>query len=221
MPFGEVSVLRILIADDHEVARKGIRALLEDHAGWEVCAEAKDGREAVELAGKLKPDVFLLDVGMPNLNGLDAARQILATMPEARILILTIHDSEQVVRETLAAGARGFLLKSDAGRDLVAAVEAVQQRRTFFTPKVAQMMLDGYLRPHESDAAEKCVLTPREREVIQLVAEGKTTKEVATALSLSVKTAETHRTNLMRKLDLHSIADLTLYAVRNGIVQVY
>jgi DNA-binding NarL/FixJ family response regulator len=216
-----LSVLRILVADDHEVARKGIRALLEDHAGWEVCAEAKDGREAVELAGRLKPDVFLLDVGMPNLNGLDAARQILAIMPEARILILTIHDSEQVVRETLAAGARGFLLKSDAGRDLVAAVEAVQQRRTFFTPKVAQMMLDGYLRPHESDATEKCVLTPREREVIQLVAEGKTTKEVATALSLSVKTAETHRTNLMRKLDLHSIADLTLYAVRNGIVQVY
>jgi len=213
-----LSALRILVADDHEVARKGIRALLEDHAGWEVCA---DGREAVEFAAKLKPDVFLLDVGMPNLNGLDAARQILAIMPEARILILTIHDSEQVVRETLAAGARGFLLKSDAGRDLVAAVEALQERRTFFTPKVAQMMLDGYLRPHESDAPEKCVLTPREREVIQLVAEGKTTKEVATALSLSVKTAETHRTNLMRKLDLHSIADLTLYAVRNGIVQVY
>lgn len=216
-----MSALRILVADDHEVARKGIRALLEDHPGWEVCAEARDGREAVELAGKLKPDVLLLDVGMPNLNGLDAARQILAIMPEARILILTIHDSEQVVRETLAAGARGFLLKSDAGRDLMAAVEAMQHRRTFFTPKVAQMMLDGYLRPQESEGSEKCVLTPREREVIQLVAEGKTTKEVATALSLSVKTAETHRTNLMRKLNLHSIADLTLYAVRNGIVQVY
>ncbi len=216
-----MSVLRILIADDHEVARKGIRALLEDHAGWEVCGEARDGREAVESASRLKPDVLLLDVGMPNLNGLDAARQILAMTPEARILILTVHDSEQVVREVLAAGARGFLLKSDAGRDLVAAVEALQHWRTFFTPKVAQMMLDGYLRPQESDASEKCVLTPREREVIQLVAEGKTTKEVATALNLSVKTAETHRTNLMRKLDLHSVADLTLYAVRNGIVQVY
>lgn len=214
-------MLRILVADDHEVARKGIRSLLEDHLGWEVCGEARDGREAVELAGRLKPDVLLLDIGMPNLNGLDAARQILASTPEARILILTIHDSEQVVREVLAAGARGFLLKSDAGRDLVAAVEALQHRRTFFTPKVAQMMLDGYLRPHESENSEKCVLTPREREVIQLVAEGKTTKEVATALSLSVKTAETHRTNLMRKLDLHSVADLTLYAVRNGIVQVY
>jgi len=216
-----LSVLRILIADDHEVARKGIRALLEDHAGWEVCGEARDGREAVESASRLKPDVLLLDVGMPNLNGLDAARQILATTPEARILILTVYDSEQVVREVLATGALGFVLKSDAGRDLVAAVEALQHRRTFFTPKVAQMMLDGYLQPQESDTSDKCVLTPREREVIQLVAEGKTTKEVAATLSLSVKTAETHRTNLMRKLDLHSIADLTLYAVRNGIVQVY
>jgi DNA-binding NarL/FixJ family response regulator len=216
-----LSALRILIADDHEVARKGIRALLESHAGWEVCAEARDGREAVECASRLKPDVLVLDIGMPNLNGLDAARQILVIMPDARILILTVHDSEQMVREVLATGARGFLLKSDAGRDLVTAVEAVQNRRTFFTPKVAQMLLDGYLRPQESDALDRRVLTPREREVIQLVAEGKTTKEVATALSLSVKTAETHRTNLMRKLDLHSIADLTLYAVRNGIVHVY
>jgi DNA-binding NarL/FixJ family response regulator len=217
-----LSVLRILIADDHEVARQGIRSLLESHAEWEVCGEARDGREAVDYASRLKPDVLLLDIGMPNLNGLDAARQILATMPEARILILTVHDSEQVVREVLAAGARGFLLKSDAGRDLLAAVEALQHRRTFFTSSVAQMMLDGYLRPEDDgDAARQCVLTPREREVLQLVAEGKTTKEIATALSLSVKTAETHRTNLMRKLDLHSVAALTLYAVRNGIVQIY
>jgi len=218
-----VNVLRILIADDHEVARKGIRALLENHPGWEVCAEAKDGREAVEFADRLRPDVLLLDIGMPNLNGLDAARQILATSPDARILILTVHDTEQIVREVLAAGARGFLLKSDAGRDLVAAVEALQRRRTFFTSKVAEMMLEGYLRPHSDsdDPTGQRVLTPREREVIQLVAEGKTTKEVASVLSLSVKTAETHRTNLMRKLDLHSVADLTLYAVRNGIVQIY
>jgi DNA-binding NarL/FixJ family response regulator len=217
-----MSVFRILIADDHEVARKGIRSVLEDHVGWEICGEARDGREAVECATKLKPDVFLLDIGMPNLNGLDAARQILAMNPEARILILTVHDSEQTVREVLAVGARGFLLKSDAGRDLVAAVEALQQRRTFFTSRVAQMMLDGYLRPQDDGGPlGQCVLTPREREVIQLVAEGKTTKEVATALSLSVKTAETHRTNLMRKLDLHSVAALTLYAVRNGIVQIY
>jgi len=217
-----LSDLRILIADDHEVARKGIRSLLETHPGWQVCGEARDGREAVALAGQLKPEVLLLDIGMPNLNGLDAARQILTILPDARIMILTVHDSDQVVREVLAAGARGFLLKSDTGRDLLAAVEALQHRRTFFTSKVAQMMLEGYLRPHhENETSSACVLTPREREVIQLVAEGKSTKEVATALSLSVKTAETHRTNLMRKLDLHSIADLTLYAVRNGIVHVY
>jgi DNA-binding NarL/FixJ family response regulator len=217
-----VSVLQILIADDHEVARKGIRALLEGHPGWKVCGEARDGREAVEYAGKLKPDVVLLDIGMPNLNGLNAARQILANDPETRILVLTMHDSDQVVREVLAAGARGFLLKSDAGRDLVAAVEALQRQRTFFTTKVAQMVLEGYLHPgSESQHPVQHVLTPREREVIQLLAEGKSTKEVAVALNLSVKTAETHRTNLMRKLDLHSVADLTIYAVRNGIVQVY
>jgi len=216
-----VSVLRILIADDHEVARRGIRALLESHPGWEVCAEAADGREAVNAANKLKPDLVLLDIGMPSLNGLDATRQILAADPDTRVLILTMHDSEQVVREVLAAGARGFLLKSDAGRDLVAAVEALQHNRTFFTTKVAQLVLEGYLRPDpESDRSLRSVLTPREREVIQLLAEGKTTKEVATTLNLSVKTAETHRTNLMRKLDLHSVVDLTLYAVRNGIVHV-
>jgi DNA-binding NarL/FixJ family response regulator len=214
-------VLRILIADDHEVARRGIRSLLESHPGWEVCGEAVDGREAVASANRLKPDVVLLDIGMPSLNGLDAARQILAAAPETRVLILTMHDSEQVVREVLAAGALGFLLKSDAGRDLVAAVEALQDRRTFFTTKVAQLVLEGYLHPgSETDRSLRSILTPREREVIQLLAEGKTTKEVATTLNLSVKTAETHRTNLMRKLDLHSVVDLTLYAVRNGIVHV-
>lgn len=224
-------MLRILIADDHEVARHGIRALLEAHAGWEVCAEAKDGREAVELARGMNPHLILLDIGMPNLNGLEAARQILASSPDVPILILTMHDSDQVVREVLRAGARGFLLKSDAGRDLVAAVEALQMRRTFFTTKVSQMVLEGYLdrdSPDSRDAGNEktqdeaiAVLTGREREVIQLLAEGKTSKEVAVALHLSVKTAETHRTNLMRKLNLHSVADLTRYAVRNGIVQVF
>ena len=218
-------MLRILIADDHEVARHGIRALLESHPGWEVCGEAKDGRETVELAESLKPDLILLDIGMPNLNGLEATRQILATSPEAVILILTMHDTDHVVREVLRAGARGFLLKSDAGRDLVAAVEALQRQRTFFTNRVSQMVLDGYLDRDNGDGDAKGVsddlLTTREREVIQLLAVGKTSKEVAVALNLSVKTAETHRTNLMRKLDLHSIADLTRYAVRNGIVQVF
>ena len=223
-----MKMLRILIADDHEVARKGIRALLEGHPGWEVCAEAKDGRETVEIATAMRPDVILLDIGMPNLNGLEAARQILAVLPEVAILILTMQDSDQVVREVLRAGARGFLLKSDAGHDLVAAVEALQLQRTFFTTRVSQMVLDGFLdrdnRPDDcnrrtEDSSD--VLTGREREVIQLLAEGKTSKEVAITLNLSVKTAETHRTNLMRKLGLHSVADLTLYAVRNGIVQVF
>jgi DNA-binding NarL/FixJ family response regulator len=220
-------MLRILIADDHEVARGGIRAVLESHTGWEVCAEAKDGRESVELAAATKPDLVLLDIGMPNLNGLEAARQILATDPDVAILILTMHDSDNVVREVLRAGARGYLLKSDAGRDLVAAVEALQSQRTFFTTRVSQMVLDGFLDREKTghsftrrdDSTE--VLTSREREVIQLLAEGKTSKEVAVALNLSVKTAETHRTNLMRKLGLHSVADLTRYAVRNGIVQVF
>src|SRR5580704_5187673 len=138
-------MLRILVADDHEVARRGIRSLLESHPGWEVCGEAKDGRETVELASRMNPDVILLDIGMPNLNGLEAARQILAASPEIAILILTMHDSDHTVREVLRAGDRGFLLKSDAGRDLVAAVEALQTQRTFFTTSVSQMVLEGYL----------------------------------------------------------------------------
>jgi DNA-binding NarL/FixJ family response regulator len=215
-----MSAFRILIADDHEVVRRGIRALIEGHTGWEVCAEATDGREAVEKAIELHPDIVLLDVGMPNLNGLDAARQILAANPRTRVLILTMHDSEQIVREVLEVGARGFLLKSDAARDLVAAVEALQRRTTFFTSSVAEIVLNGYLNRRGDDKLVKDRLTAREREVVQLLAEGKTSKEVAVALKLSVKTAETHRTNVMRKLDLHSVADLVRYAVRNNIVQV-
>jgi DNA-binding NarL/FixJ family response regulator len=221
-------MLRILIADDHEVARRGIRSLLESHPGWEVCAEAKDGRDAVELATSTKPDLVLLDIGMPNLNGLESARQILATSPNVAILILTMHDSDNVIREVLRAGARGFLLKSDAGRDLVAAVEALESQKTFFTPRVSQMVLDGFLNRERKrseiedvDHPSGDLLTAREREVIQLLAEGRTSKEVAVTLNLSVKTAETHRTNLMRKLGLHSVADLTRYAVRNGIVHVF
>src|SRR5260370_32613457 len=221
-------MVRILIADDHEVERRGIRALLESHPGWEVCGEARDGRETVELASTARPDVILLDVGMPNLNGLEAARQILAVLPEVAILILTMQDSDHVVRDVLRAGARGFLLKSDAGKDLVAAVEALQLQRTFFTTRVSRMVLEGFLdRDHRPDRSRGNqddsldVLTGRQREVIQLLAEGKASKEVAVTLNLSVKTAETHRTNLMRKLVLHSVADLTRYATRNGIVQVF
>lgn len=215
-----MSAFRILIADDHEIVRRGIRALLESHPGWEVCGEATDGRDAIDKARELNPDVALLDVGMPNLNGLDAARQILATAPRTRVLILTVHESEQIVREVLEVGARGFLLKSDAARDLVSAVEALQRRTTFFTSSVAELVLNGYLHRRDDTKPFKDRLTAREREVVQLLAEGKTSKEVAVVLNLSVKTAETHRTNVMRKLDLHSVADLVRYAVRNNIVQV-
>lgn len=216
-----MTAFRILIADDHEIVRHGIRTLIAEHPGWEVCGEAVDGRDAIEKARALRPDLALLDVGMPNLNGLDAARQILAFAPRTRVLILTMHESEQVVREVLEVGARGFLLKSDAARDLVSAVEALQGRTTFFTSSVAEMVLNGYLnRGLDERKPLKDRLTPREREVVQLLAEGKSSKEVAVALDLSVKTAETHRTNLMRKLDLHSVADLVRYAVRNNIVQV-
>ena len=217
-----MSPFRILIADDHEIVRHGIRTLLESRSGWQVCGEAQDGREAVELTKQRRPDLVLLDIGMPNLNGLDAARQITAMTPITSVLILTVHDSEQVVRDVLTVGARGFLLKSDAGRDLVSAVEALQKHGTFFTSEVAELVLEGYLNPHRPvQTFCRHRLTPREREVVQLLAEGKTSKEVAVALNLSVKTTETHRTNIMRKLDLHSVADLTLYAVRNGIVQVF
>ena len=212
---------RILVADDHELVRRGIRVLLESHPGWEVSAEAKDGREAVERANELKPDLVLMDIGMPNLNGIDAARQILANSPATHILILTMHYSQQVVQEVLSVGARGFLLKSDAGRDLVTAVEAVQHNRTFFTSQATEVVVDGYLNPERKEEPPlRNRLTPRERQVVQLLAEGKTSKEVAVVLNLSVKTAETHRTNIMRKLDLHSVADLVRYAVRNNIVQV-
>jgi len=218
-----MAAFRIFIADDHEVVRKGLCALLQAEPGWEICGEAADGREATEKIRHLKPDVSILDIGMPGLNGLEATRQIMKEEPRAKVLILTCHDSDQVVRDVLNAGARGFLLKSDAARDLVVAVEALRRDKTYFTSKVAAMVLEGYLKGGTKAAAislGRDRLTPREREVVQLLAEGKSTKEVAVALGLSVKTAETHRSNIMRKLQLHSVSDLVLYAVRNNIVHV-
>ncbi|PYX65398.1 MAG: DNA-binding response regulator [Acidobacteria bacterium] len=215
--------LRILLADDHEVVRHGVRGLLAGHPGWEVCGEATDGRDAVNKALELKPDVVVLDISMPNLNGLEATRLITQALPQTRILILTMHESEQLVREVLESGARGFLLKSDASHELVAAIEALQRHKTFFTSKVAELVLESTLRNKSRTAEEggpREILTPREREVVQMLAEGRSTKEVATALGLSVKTAETHRSNIMRKLNVHSISELVLFAVRNNIVQV-
>src|SRR5713101_6781034 len=193
-----MAAFRIFIADDHEVVRKGLCALLQGEQGWEVCGEAADGRAATEKVRELKPDVSILDIGMPGLNGLEATRQIIRDDPRARVLILTLHDSDQVVREVLNAGARGFLLKSDAARDLVAAVDALRHDKTYFTSKVASMVLEGFLKadtPGAIPTPGRNRLTPREREIVQLLAEGKSTKEVAVDLGLSVKTAETHRSN--------------------------
>jgi len=217
-----MEALRLLIADDHEIVRKGLRSLLESQPGWQVTAEASDGREAVEKAKELKPDITVLDIGMPALNGLEAARQMIKNDARAKILILTMHESDPLIREVLDAGARGYVLKSDAGRDLVTAVNAVRSNKTFFTAKVAQIVLDGYLdkkpKKQEPDAAHSR-LTPRQREIVQLLAEGKSSKEVAVALGLSVKTAETHRANIMRRLDCHSVSELVRYAVRNNIIE--
>jgi len=216
--------LRILVADDHELVRRGLCTLLQAHEDWEICGEAVDGREAVEKAKQLKPDVIILDVGMPNLNGLDATRQLCRQNAHYKVIVLTITDTDQVIREALDAGARGFVLKSDAARDLVAAVEALQRNRMFFTPRVNDMVLAGFLDKGQTTStnmvAELPKLTPREREVVQLIAEGKSSKEVASLLNLSTKTAETHRSNIMRKLGLHSIRDLVVYAIKNNIIQV-
>jgi DNA-binding NarL/FixJ family response regulator len=216
--------LRILIADDHEVVRRGLSTLLQTHEGWEICGEAKDGREAVDMARQLKPDVVILDVGMPNLNGLAATRLLSQQNPQQKIIVLTITDSDEVIREALDAGARGFVLKSDAARDLVSAVEALQHNRMFFTARVNDMVLAGFLdKGHTAargEAPRLPKLTSREHEVVQLLAEGKSSKEVATLLNLSTKTAETHRSNIMRKLGFHSIRDIVVYAIKNNIIQV-
>jgi len=218
-----MGTFKLLVADDHEVVRKGLRSILEEQAGWQVAGEACDGREAVEKARSLKPDVAVVDVGMPGLNGLEATRQMLRNDPEAKVLILTVHESDPVIREVLDAGARGYLLKSDAGRDLVSAVEAIRRNKTYFTASVSQLMLDGYLDKKPGAAAEDDApssrLTPRQREIVQLLAEGKSSKEVAVALNLSVKTAETHRANIMRRLNCHSVSELVRYAIRNNMIQ--
>jgi DNA-binding NarL/FixJ family response regulator len=206
---------RILIADDHEIVRHGLRAILEARQGWEVCGEATDGWQAVKLTAELKPDVVAMDIGMPNLNGLDAARQILRDNPRQKILFLTMYQSEQLARTIQQAGARGLLLKSEAGSELVNAIETVQRSGNFFSTR-----LSTELRGEQRNKSRE-TLTPRERQVVQLLAEGKTTKEVACLLNLSVKTAETHRSNIMAKLGLHSISEVVLYAVRNNIVQAF
>ncbi len=214
--------VQILLADDHEVVRKGLRALLEAHRGWKVIAEATDGREAVEKATDMRPDVAIVDIGMPSLNGLEATRQIVKKAPRTRVLVLTMHDTNALIQQVVKAGARGYVLKSDVASDLVSAVEALCRDQTFFTSKVSQVILDRYVGKSagmEISPDPDSPLTPREREVVQLLAEGKSSKEVAAVLGISVKTAETHRINLMRKLDCHSVAEVVRYAVRNLIAE--
>lgn len=214
--------MRILVADDHDLIRRGLKQLLTAQPGWEVCAEAKNGREAVALAGEHKPEVVVMDISMPELNGLEAARRIRKELPKTEIVILTLHFSDQLVHEIVEAGARAYIMKSDADRDLVAAVEAASHRRSFFTPKAAEMVLNGFRKRDIEPNANPGVrsrLTAREREIVQLLAEGKSSKEVAVALGISVKTAETHRANIMRKLDIHSVSELVRYAVKNMIIE--
>lgn len=212
--------VRLLIGDDHEIVRRGLRALIGEQRDWHVIAEAQDGREAVAKASQFKPDVAIVDVSMPALNGLDAIRGIRKASPQTRILVLTMHEDDSIIQRALEAGARGYICKVDAGRDLVAAVNALLSGKTFFTRKVAQMVLDGYLGiGRKTGNDDYSQITGREREIVQLLAEGKSSKEVANTLNLSIKTVETHRSNIMRKLSCHSVSELVRYAVRNHIIE--
>ena len=213
--------LRILLADDHTVVRQGLRKVLEDRPDWDVVAEAGDGREAVRQAEELKPDVAIIDVAMPLLNGIETTRQIARKAPATRILVLSMHSDEAYVNQILKAGATGYLLKDSADVDLLQAVEAVSKGKSFFSPAIAKVMLDDYVR----QLADKGItdryesLSEREREIFQLIAEGKANKEMAALLSISTSTVETHRARIMEKLDLHSAAEIVLYAVRRGVIR--
>ena len=207
---------RILIVDDHPVVRKGLRAMLEGRRGWRVCAEASNGREAIQKARATKPDVAVVDIGMPGLGGMEATRQIRKVSPETEVLILSAHGSEKLARELVDAGARGYLLKEDADEDLLAAVEALRRGKEFFSPKVAEWVSRD--RRAQLAKAPRNALTPRQRETVQLLAEGKSNKEVAATLGISIKTVEAHRANIMMKLNLHSVTELVHYAIRNEIV---
>jgi len=217
-----MNALKVLIADDHDIVRKGLRALVEERPGWEVCGEARSGREAVEKTVQLGPDVLIIDVSMPDLNGLDATRQVRRLSPKTEVLIITQHDSDEMAGEVLDAGARGYVLKSDSDRDLANAVEALSHHKPFLTARVTEIFLAsrgrGGREPDPVDAVRNR-LTMREREILQLLAEGKSAKEVASVLGIAIKTSDTHRTNIMRKLNVHSVAELVRYAIRNKVVE--
>ena len=216
-----MKLTRILVADDHSVVRRGVQSLLEGHPRWKVCGEAVEGADAIAKAKRLRPDVVVMDITMGPMNGLEATREILKVLPKTKVLVLTMHESEQVVREVLNAGAHGYVLKSDADRDLVDALETIEQGKTFYTSKVSQMVLGAYLhrQPGAEDEDESGVLTPRQREVVQLLATGKSNKMVAVMLGISVKTVETHRNTIMHRLKFRSFSDLVRYAVREHIIE--
>ncbi len=214
--------VRILIADDHSIVRRGLRTLLEAQPGWQICGEASNGREAIGKTRELKPDVAIVDISMPELNGLEATRRIVKVAPRVQVLILTMHDSPEIIERVLASGARGYVLKSDAERDVVAAVEALCERKPFFSSSLSEMMLESFLNKPRSQVKRETArirLTQREREIVQLLAEGKSNKEVAAALEISVRTSETHRARIMRKLGCKSFSHLVRFAVRNRIVE--
>ena len=212
--------LRILLADDHIVMRSGLRALLERQANLEVVGECENGRETVELAASLRPDVVVMDVGMPVLNGIEATKTIVSKHPMTAVVILSMHADESYVMRALKAGARAYLLKESAASDLISAIGAVSQGRSFFSPKVSRILAEDYVRVLKQKGAVDTydLLTDREREILQLLAEGKANKEVATALNISTYTVETHRCHILQKLNLHNSAELVLYAVRKGII---
>jgi DNA-binding NarL/FixJ family response regulator len=215
-----MNTIRILLADDHKLMRAGLRLVVDQQPDLTVVGEADDGRQAVELATSLKPNVVVMDIGMPNLNGIEAARQIREVCPDAAVVMLSMHSDEGYVLRALSAGARAYLLKDSATTDLVTAIHAVVEGKSFFSPAVSRVLLQDYMRKLQRSGAEDSydLLSPREREVLQLVAEGKSNKEVASLLNLSVFTVETHRAKIMQKLNLKGVPELILYAVRKGII---
>lgn len=213
--------IRILLADDHTIVRQGIRALLEDEPDIEVVQEAEDGRQAVQLACRLQPDVVLMDIAMPLLNGLEATRQIKRQCPGIHVLILTMHENEEYIRQVLAAGAMGYVLKDAAARELLDAIRAVHRGEAILSPAITRLVIEDYLRWADVQPQEIADgLTPREREVLQLIAEGYTSREIAEILCISIKTVQTHRSNLMQKLDLHDRGELIKYAIQKKIIEI-
>jgi DNA-binding NarL/FixJ family response regulator len=215
--------LRILIADDHALIRRGARTILQARRGWKIVGEATNGRETLEKTLKLKPDVVVVDISMPELDGVEVTRQIRKSLPDVKVLVLTMHESDQMIRRALDAGANGYLLKSDLIDDLPEAVRTVSENKSFLTPKISEIVLKGFINTGNKPDEEKRAgvrITPRELEIIRLLAEGKSNKEVSTQLGITVRTVETHRSKIMLKLGLHSLAELIHYAISNEIISV-